>query len=80
MPTIDMQSTGQNIITMRKAVGMTVKDLQDILDISRSAAYKLLNDDTFPSVKIGSLLRVSEADFWKWCDSNKKGGNVLYGN
>ena len=58
----------------------TAKDLQDILDISRSAAYKLLNDDTFPSVKIGSLLRVSEADFWKWCDSNKKGGNVLYGN
>ncbi len=51
MPTIDMQSTGQNIITMRKAVGMTVKDLQDIFGFSTpQAIYKWQQGVAMPTI------------------------------
>ena len=51
MPTIDMQSTGQNIITTRKAVGMTVKDLQDIFGFSTpQAIYKWQQGVAMPTI------------------------------
>lgn len=51
MPTIDMQSTGQNIITMRKTVGMTVKDLQDIFGFSTpQAIYKWQQGVAMPTI------------------------------
>ena len=51
MPTIDMQSTGQNIITMRKAVGMTVRDLQDVFGFSTpQAIYKWQQGVAMPTI------------------------------
>lgn len=51
MPTIDMQSTGQNIITMRKEVGMTVRDLQDVFGFSTpQAIYKWQQGVAMPTI------------------------------
>ena len=51
MPTIDMQSTGQNIISMRKAVGMTVRDLQDVFGFSTpQAIYKWQQGVAMPAI------------------------------
>ena len=51
MPTIDMLSTGQNIITMRKAVGMTVRDLQDVFGFSTpQAIYKWQQGVAMPTI------------------------------
>ena len=51
MTTIDMQSTGQNIITMRKAVGMTVRDLQDVFGFSTpQAIYKWQQRVAMPTI------------------------------
>ena len=39
---------------------LTVKDLMKILNISRSKAYSLVNDTSFPTVKFGKCIRISE--------------------
>ena len=41
IPTIDMIKTGQNIVRLRKAAGLSVKDLQDIFGFTTpQAIYK----------------------------------------
>lgn len=37
---------------------MTVKDVQEILNIGRSTAYKLLQSGALNSIRIGSIYRV----------------------
>ncbi len=51
---------------------LTVKDIMQILQISRSKAYSLMNTANFPSIKIGKCLRISENDFFSWLQKNKK--------
>lgn len=45
---------------------LTVKDLTKILNISRSKAYSLVNDISFPVIKIGKCIRVSENALNLW--------------
>jgi excisionase family DNA binding protein len=45
-----------------------IEEIQDILDISRSAAYSLIKRKEFHSVKIGGLIRVSRKSFDRWLD------------
>lgn len=45
---------------------LTVKDVQTILGIGKSKAYELFASKDFPSIKIGTVYRVSQADFDKW--------------
>ncbi len=41
MPAIDMAATGRNIIKLREAAGLTVRDLQDIFGFTTpQAIYK----------------------------------------
>jgi len=41
MPIIDMTKTGQNIVTLRKKAGLSVKDLQDAFGFGTpQAIYK----------------------------------------
>lgn len=41
MPTIDMVATGRNIMRLREATGLTVRDLQDIFGFATpQAIYK----------------------------------------
>jgi len=44
----------------------TVKDIQKILKISRTAAYELVDGTHFPVKRIGRSIRVSQEAFEKW--------------
>ena len=51
MPTINMTANGQNITKMMQAVGMTVKDLQQIFGFATpQAIYKWKNGTAMPTV------------------------------
>lgn len=51
IPTIDMVKTGQNIIRLRKAKGLTVKDLQTVFGFETpQAIYKWQHGTALPSV------------------------------
>ncbi len=51
MPTIDMIKTGQNIIRLRKARGLSVKDLQAVFGFATpQAIYKWQQGTALPSI------------------------------
>ena len=51
IPTIDLVQTGANIITLRKAAGLTVHDLQMVFGFnSPQAIYKWQNGTALPTV------------------------------
>lgn len=51
MPIIDMVQTGQNITTLRKQHGMTVKDLQDVFGFATpQAIYKWQRGLALPTI------------------------------
>ena len=67
IPTIDMIKTGQNIVRLRKAAGLSVKDLQDIFGFTtRQAIYKWQHGTTMPTldnlVVLASALNVHVDD------------------
>ena len=47
----------------------TVKELQEILDISRPAVYDLLKRKEFKWVIVGGKYRISKKSFDAWLDS-----------
>lgn len=51
IPTIDMTATGQNIRQLRKAAGLSVKDLQDIFGFGTpQAIYKWERGMALPTI------------------------------
>ena len=51
MPVIDMIKTGQNIMDLRVAAGLSVKDLQDIFGFATpQAIYKWQHGTTLPTI------------------------------
>jgi transcriptional regulator with XRE-family HTH domain len=51
LPTINMVKTGQNIIRLRKAQGLSVKDLQDVFGFTTpQAIYKWQQGTALPTV------------------------------
>lgn len=51
MPTIDMEATGRNIMRLRKAAGLTVKELQDIFGFATpQAIYKWQHGIAMPTI------------------------------
>ncbi|MBQ8821698.1 MAG: helix-turn-helix transcriptional regulator [Lachnospiraceae bacterium] len=51
IPTIDMVKTGQNITTLRKKAGLTVKDLQDVFGFGTpQAIYKWQKGAALPTI------------------------------
>ncbi len=51
MPTINMVATGRNITRLREAVGMTVKDIQDIFGFATpQAIYKWQHGTAMPTI------------------------------
>ena len=51
MPVIDMIKTGQNIMDLRVAAGLSVKDLQDIFGFATpQAIYKWQHGATLPTI------------------------------
>ena len=50
-PSIDMVATGQNIVRLRKATGLSVKDLQDIFGFATpQAIYKWQRGTAMPTI------------------------------
>lgn len=51
MPAIDMVATGKNIVRLREAAGLTVKDLQDIFGFATpQAIYKWQHGTAMPTI------------------------------
>ena len=51
IPTIDMAATGRNIMRLREAAGLTVKDLQDIFGFTTpQAIYKWQHGTAMPTI------------------------------
>ena len=67
IPIIDMVKTGQNIMNLRVAAGLSVKDLQDIFGFATpQAIYKWQHGTTLPTIDnlvvLASVFRVSMDD------------------
>ena len=51
IPIINLAATGQNIITLRKAAGLTVRDLQEIFGFGTpQAIYKWQHGAALPTI------------------------------
>ena len=46
----------------------TVEELQDILQVSKTTAYALVNSGVFHSVRVGGQHRISKKSFDAWLD------------
>lgn len=45
---------------------LSVAHIKDILHIGKVQAYDLVNDDAFPSMRVGGSIRVSKEVFREW--------------
>lgn len=51
MPAIDMMATGRNIVRLREAAGLAVKELQDIFGFATpQAIYKWQHGTAMPTI------------------------------
>lgn len=48
----------------------TVKEIADILGISRNHAYDYINDMGFRIIRIGAAIRIPKTEFDKWFDGS----------
>jgi predicted DNA-binding transcriptional regulator AlpA len=55
---------------------LRIADVKDILDISRSKAYALAQENAFPAKKLGHTVRIPTVAFFNWLNestnTNKK--------
>lgn len=51
---------------------LDVKDVQEILGISRGNAYELFHSQEFHIVKVGRRLKVSKAVFLRWLEGERR--------
>ncbi len=49
----------------------TVLEIARLLGISSNAAYELVKEELFKSVRIGTSIRVSKKSFDKWLDEQE---------
>lgn len=47
----------------------SVDEIQDILSIGRTAAYNLVKENQFRSVRVGGHIRISKKSFDEWLDA-----------
>lgn len=50
---------------------LEVKDIQDILGISRTTAYALVNQNGFPAFRSGNRIKVSKEALFEWMKPQK---------
>ncbi len=44
----------------------TIKDIMNILRVSRNTAYKIVNTENVPVLRIGSSIRIEKSGFDEW--------------
>ena len=59
-------------ITMSEKRCYTVKDLQEILGVSRPSVYDLLKKNEFRWILVGGKYRISKKSFDAWLDENEE--------
>ncbi len=50
---------------------LTVSEMANLLKISRSKAYHLVKDTTFPVIKIGKCIRINKKELESWLHNAK---------
>lgn len=50
---------------------LTVSEMANLLKISRSKAYDLVKDTTFPVIKIGKCMRIDKKELESWLHNAK---------
>lgn len=50
---------------------ITVPEMANLLKISRSKAYNLVKDTTFPIIKIGKCIRIDKKELESWLHNAK---------
>ena len=58
----------EEIMTAQEKRCYTVKDLQEILEISRPTVYELLKRHEFRWIQVGKNYRISKKSFDDWLD------------
>ncbi|WP_334196467.1 helix-turn-helix domain-containing protein [Muricomes intestini] len=58
----------EEIMTTQEKRCYTVKDLQEILEISRPTVYELLKRHEFRWIQVGKNYRISKKSFDEWLD------------
>jgi excisionase family DNA binding protein len=48
---------------------LTVSDLQKVLRVSRVKAYELVNQQGFPTVRFGRVIRIPRDGLLKWLEA-----------
>ena len=61
----------EQVINKKKVIEKqvyTCEEIQEILGISRSTAYRLIRSEVFRTVRIGGQYRISKKSFDAWLD------------
>ena len=53
---------------------LNVKQLVDLMGVSDSSIYELIQEDDFPSLRIGKRIVVPKEKFIQWVERNTKKG------
>lgn len=53
---------------------LNVKQVASLLGISDSSAYELIQEDDFPSLRIGKRIVVPKENLQQWISDHTKGG------
>ena len=57
---------------------LTVQQVSDLMQISRSLVYKWIHYDFVPYVKIGNIVRFKESELIRWLKNKEHKGRVKY--
>ncbi len=49
-------------------ITLSVKHVQEILDIGRGTAYQLTEREDFPCIKVGKVKRIPRDKFFEWME------------
>lgn len=50
---------------------LTAVHISEILGVSKPTAYELMEQTTFPLIRIGRIKRVQKESFFNWIDQNQ---------
>lgn len=45
---------------------MTILELREFLNISRSKVYELVKNSDFPTIRVGKCIRICKKDLFEW--------------
>lgn len=57
-------------VTLCEKKTYTVQEIMQILGIGKNAAYRLVTEQKFKSVRIGNSIRISKESFDDWLNKN----------